>query len=80
MVLAGVPGAEGIREIDMARNRWVLKKKVVELFGYSDDAVDHKRKSGTWPEGRLWRKAPDGRVFYNVEEIDKWVESLPIRA
>lgn len=64
----------------MARNKWVLKKKVAELFGYTETAVDHKRKDGIWPEGRLWRKAPDGRIFYNVEEIDKWVESEPLRA
>jgi hypothetical protein len=64
----------------MAQNKWVLKRKVAELFGYSEEAVDHKRKAGVWPEGRIWRKAPDGRVFYNVVEIDKWVESHPLRA
>ena len=64
----------------MARNRWVLKNRVVDLFGYSEEAVEHKRKDGIWAEGRIWRKAPDGRIFFNVEEIDRWVESRPLSA
>ncbi|APX94287.1 excisionase [Halomonas sp. 1513] len=61
----------------MAQNKWVLRNKLSELYGYSLSAIDHKRKDGTWPEGRIWRKAPDGRIFYNVEALDRWVESGP---
>ncbi len=28
-------------------------------------------------QGRIWRKARDGRIFINIEEVDKWVESAP---
>ncbi|UYG08395.1 excisionase family protein [Halomonas sp. M4R1S46] len=55
----------------MAQNKWVLRNKLAELYGYSRSAIDHKRKDGTWPEGRIWRKAPDGRIFYNVAAIDR---------
>ncbi|ASP03656.1 excisionase [Pseudomonas aeruginosa] len=57
--------------------RWVLIKRAAELTGYSKDAITHKVKNGTWPQGRIWRKARDGRIFINIEEIDRWVESAP---
>ena len=43
--------------------------------GYSENAIRHKVKNGTWMEGRIWRKAPDGRIFVNVVEFERWVES-----
>lgn len=56
-------------------NRWVLIKKFAEMTGYSENAVRHKIKGGVWVEGRIWKKAPDGRVFVNVDEFERWVES-----
>ena len=35
----------------------------------------HKVKNGTWVQGRVWRKAPDGRIFVNIYEFERWVES-----
>ncbi|MGI4812474.1 MAG: excisionase [Janthinobacterium lividum] len=55
--------------------RWVLIKRIAEITGYTENAVRHKIKDGTWLEGRLWRKAPDGRVFVDTHEFDRWVES-----
>lgn len=26
-------------------------------------------------QGRIWRKAPDGRIFVNIDEFERWVES-----
>ena len=51
-------------------NQWVLIKRFAEITGYSENAVRHKVKNGTWMEGRIWRKAPDGRIFVNVVEFD----------
>ena len=48
--------------------------------GYSEDAIRHKVKNGTWAQGRIWRKARDNRVFINIEELDRWVESSPQKA
>ena len=56
-------------------SRWVLINRLAEITGYSEDAVRHKVKNGTWLQGRIWRKAPDGRIFVNVEEFERWVES-----
>ena len=56
-------------------SQWVLIKRFAEITGYSENAVRHKVKNGTWIEGRLWRKAPDGRIFVNVAEFERWVES-----
>lgn len=59
----------------MGMPRWVLINRAAELLGYSEDAIRHKVKNGTWAQGRIWRKARDGRVFINIEEVDRWVES-----
>ena len=56
-------------------SRWVLINRLAEITGYSEDAVRHKVKNGTWMQGRIWRKAPDGRIFVNVDEFERWVES-----
>lgn len=56
-------------------NQWVLIKRFAEITGYSENAVRHKIKGGIWLEGRLWRKAPDNRIFVNLSEFERWVES-----
>ena len=56
-------------------SHWVLIKRFAEITGYSENAVRHKVKRGTWIQGRLWRKAPDGRIFINLDEFERWVES-----
>ena len=56
-------------------SRWVLVNRFAEVTGYSENAVRHKVKGGIWVEGRIWRKAPDGRIFLNLAEFERWVES-----
>jgi hypothetical protein len=56
-------------------SQWVLIKRFAEITGYSENAVRHKVKGGAWVEGRIWRKAPDGRIFLNLDEFERWVES-----
>ena len=53
---------------------WVLIHKVCELLGYSDDAVRAKIKKGQWLKDVHWRKAPDGRLFFNLGALRKWIE------
>lgn len=55
-------------------SQWVLIKRFAEVTGYSENAVRHKIKGGVWIEGRIWRKAPDGRIFV-LGEFERWVES-----
>ncbi|WP_395504690.1 excisionase [Ectopseudomonas hydrolytica] len=64
----------------MSTPRWVLIPKAAEMFGYTANAIEHKVKSGMWSQGRMWRKARDGRIFINIEEVDKWVEQSPQEA
>ena len=54
--------------------KWVLIKKLVELTGYTENAIRAKIKKGVWLKDRHWRKAPDGRILFNVAEIQAWVE------
>lgn len=54
--------------------KWVLINKVIELIGYTDDAIRSKIKKGVWLQNTHWRKAPDGRLMFNLEAIEKWIE------
>lgn len=54
--------------------KWVLIKKVVELIGYTEDAIRAKIKKGVWLSGIHWTKAPDGRILFNIVAIQQWVE------
>lgn len=53
---------------------WVLIHRLCDLTGYSEDAVRAKVKRGVWLMETHWRKAPDGRLFFNLEAIRKWIE------
>ena len=55
--------------------KWVLINKVIELIGYTDDAIRSKVKKGVWQFGTHWTKAPDGRIMFNIEAIQKWIEN-----
>lgn len=54
---------------------YVTIRKFSELTGYSEEAVRAKIKDGTWLEGRVFRKAPDGRILISVEGYQSWVET-----
>lgn len=54
--------------------KWVLINKVIESIGYTDDAIRAKIKRGVWLEDIHWRKAPDARLVFNIEAIQKWLE------
>jgi len=54
--------------------KWVLICKIIELIGYTDDAIRAKIKKGVWLCGVHWRKAPDGRIVFNLEAIQQWIE------
>lgn len=53
---------------------WVLINKLPELIGYTDDAVRAKIKRGVWLRDKHWKKAPDGRIHFNLEAIKRWIE------
>lgn len=58
--------------------RYALIRRVAELTGYSEKAINEKIDSGVWIEGVHWRKSPDGKRQINLEEYEKWVEGQPV--
>jgi len=59
--------------------KWVLIPRFSSLSGYSEKAIQRKREAGVWLENVHWKKAPDGRIFINIEQVDKWVENGSMR-
>jgi hypothetical protein len=54
--------------------RYVRVKKFAELSGYTEKAVYQKIGKGVWLEGKHYRRAPDGNILLNTEEIERWFE------
>ena len=54
--------------------KWVLIKKLGEIFGYTENAARSKIKTGVWLKGIHWTKAPDNRILFNVPAIEQWIE------
>ena len=54
--------------------QWVLISKLIEMTGYTDYAVRAKIKRGVWRKDVHWRKAPDGRILFNLMAIKEWIE------
>jgi hypothetical protein len=57
----------------------MVRYKTIKQFsaesGYSEAAIRTKVHDGTWPEGLVYMRAPDGRVLISVEGYASWVES-----
>ena len=54
--------------------KWIKAAAYAEKSGYTVDAIDSKRRNGVWLEKVQWIKAPDGKVFIDWRECDKWIE------
>lgn len=54
--------------------KWVLIKKLIESIGITDDAIRAKIARGVWLQDIHWKKAPDNRIYFNYEAIQKWIE------
>jgi hypothetical protein len=55
--------------------KWVKLKKYCELSGDTADAVHAKRRKGVWLDELQCRLAPDGNLWVNLGEVEKWVEN-----
>ena len=44
------------------------------LTGYTVKAIQRKIERGDWPEGKVWRHAPDGHVVVDMMGYERWVE------
>ena len=55
-------------------SRYVLLPLANLLTGYSVKAMERKIERGDWQEGKVWRRAPDGRIVIDVLGYQRWVE------
>jgi hypothetical protein len=60
--------------------RWVLIMLLSQQSGYTENAIRAKIKNGVWLQNCHWRKAPDGRILFNLEAIQAWIEGKHVRA
>lgn len=59
--------------------RYVLLPLATLLTGYTVKAMQRKIERGDWQEGKVWRRAPDGRIVIDVLGYHRWIESEPRR-
>ena len=58
----------------LATARYVLLPLASLLTGYSVKAMERKIERGDWQEGKVWKRAPDGRIVIDVLGYQRWVE------
>lgn len=54
---------------------WVKLEKYCELSGDTPDAVQKKIRRGIWLMDQQARKAPDGRIWINLQAVEAWVQN-----
>ena len=63
------------RPFVLAPARYVLLPLANLITGYSVKAMERKIERGDWVEGKVWRRAPDGRILVDLIGYQKWVEN-----
>ena len=63
------------RPFVLAPARYVLLPLANLITGYSVKAMERKIERGDWVEGKVWRRAPDGRILVDLISYQKWVEN-----
>lgn len=66
---------EKASSVDVAWYQWVRLSKHCEITGDTPDAVHARRRKGVWLDGQHTQLAPDGNLYVNPEEYNKWIES-----
>lgn len=54
--------------------RYILLPLANAVTGYSVKAMERKIERGDWREGKVWKRAPDGRILIDMVGYQKWVE------
>jgi hypothetical protein len=67
-------GAAAQNAVVVASSRYVLLPLAHVLTGYSVKAIQRKIERGDWPEGKVWRHAPDGHIVLDMTGYERWVE------
>jgi len=59
----------------VAPARYVLLRLATQVTGYSVKAMERKIERGDWQEGKVWKRAPDGRICIDLQGYERWVEN-----
>lgn len=62
------------KPIAVAPAKYVLLPLAEAITGYTIKAIERKIERGDWIEGKVWIRAPDGRILLNVPGYERWVE------
>lgn len=62
------------KPVPVATARYVLPALAQVLTGYTVKAMERKIERGDWAEGKVWVRAPDGRILIDIVGYHKWVE------
>jgi hypothetical protein len=54
--------------------KYVLLPLAEAITGYTVKAIQRKIERGDWVEGKVWIRAPDGRILLDISGYEKWVE------
>lgn len=57
--------------------RWVRLAVYCQISGDSADAVHSRRRKRQWTDGVQCRVGPDGNLWVNPEEVNRWIEQRP---
>jgi hypothetical protein len=76
LVRKGRKAVEETESSPIATARYVLLGVATAITGYSVKAMQRKIERGDWAEGKVWLRAPDGRILLSIEGFEKWVEGL----
>jgi hypothetical protein len=63
------------KTILVAPAKYVLLPLAEAITEYSVKVIERKIERGDWTEGKVWVRAPDGRILINIPGYEKWVES-----
>ena len=55
-------------------SRYVLLTVAAQVTGYTVKAIERKIERGDWVQGKVWLRAPDGRILIDLIGYQKWVE------
>lgn len=57
--------------------RWVRLALYCQISGDTADAVHARRRKRQWADGLHCRVGPDGNLWVNLEEVNRWIEQRP---
>ena len=60
--------------IQIAACRFVVIRLAATLTGLTEVAIRKKIEKGVWAEGIHYRRAPDKRIYIDLEAYVKWVQ------